>query len=148
MWARNYWKAPRRRPAIQGILLSPARKFRKVPHAISKSYTPGHAEACRGHCRRSTGRAALAWLRCECGFQYSSGPHRLSQIDGYRTRGHFHPGKPVLRSLLWELSRGARIRGVKAGVPATRPAEHDDPADWEIVAISSGHCHYERSVHS
>ena len=113
---------------------------------------PGNSERFRMPLRNVTRREVLklggataaaelgALLLHGCGFgvalYLSSGSFRLRQIDGYRTRGHLHPGKSVLRSLFRKLPRRARIRRPKSCVPATGSGEHDEFAGREYCCHS------------
>src|SRR6267154_1465201 len=121
----------------------------KVAHVFSTSYTQGNTENLWRHNGSWARRSTLTWLwQSESGLDCSFGFRCMQQIGGYRARRHSYPGKSLVRSLFWKLSRSARIRGPKRRVPAAGFRKHGGPASWKIVAIPSEYAHDKCGVHA
>src|SRR5208282_3590250 len=70
------------------------------------------------------------------------------QSDRHRPRRDPDSGKPLIRSLFWKLSRGARILGAECGVSAALSWEHLERTGRCALAIPHGYLAGECGLHT
>src|SRR5215472_12948567 len=141
-----------REVACEGRTVKPGCSSNPFQHWCPNE-SPGTSEiGCRrwhsGTCGGRDPRLRRGLQRHAYSDPYSFARRFVLAAHGHPARGHFRPGKPLLRSLFRELSWRSWILRPKCGVSAIRCCEYDQCAVGFSASISPRYDNNERRMYA